>query len=120
MSSTASHVLRIRRVDDAPDAFVLVNVEQEGSSTLDLRLTGTDGSSPFAGSIQQTQIGKLQGNKPQCTVEDWKLHLKAILLHDLESIQSETFSNVEVVATVDNSINIIVRRKIGDITVSMI
>jgi len=45
-------VLRIRRSDVDDNSFMLVKVASSGSSTLDLKLIGTEGENVFVGSSQ--------------------------------------------------------------------
>lgn len=45
-------VLRVRRIDASEDEsdYVLLKVTSNGSGTLDIKIVGTEGASPFVGS----------------------------------------------------------------------
>lgn len=47
-TNTDPLILRIARVDELSDPFVLVKVTHSGSDELDITLLATDGMSPFA------------------------------------------------------------------------
>lgn len=111
-----ARVLRLRRTDDTEQTFVLVNVEQNGSSKLDLRLVGTDGSSPFVGTVKNSATHRLRSKAYTGTAEEWTLVLKAILLQDDQALQSDAGHGLEAIATIDAQLQIVIRKNIGGIT----
>lgn len=109
-----SHVLRVRRTDGD---YVLVNVQQIGSSPLDVKLIGTDGNAPFVAEIKQANIVGFKEKKHQASLDEWTKCLSAVLLQ--QPSDSAAVIGVEAVATVsDQTISLAIRRNIGGITVS--
>jgi hypothetical protein len=108
-------VLRLPRTDVDSD-FVLINIEQFGSDLLDLKLVGTDGSSPFVTHLRQNQIHKLQASTSQTDSGHWQSILSAVLLQSIPN--DPTLTGVEAVANVSSSqLTITIRNKISGITV---
>jgi hypothetical protein len=108
-------VLRIPRTDVDSD-FVLVNIEQSGSDLLDLKLVGTDGSSPFVTHVRRNQIHKLQASTSQSDSDHWQSILSAVLLQSIPN--DPALAGVEAVANVSSSqLTITIRNKISGITV---
>lgn len=95
---------------------MLINIEQTGASELDLRLVGTDGSSPFVGSVKQSAITRLKNKAYNGTSEEWTTVLRAILLQDDDSAKSDVGHGLEAVATIDDQLHIVIRKNIGGIT----
>lgn len=100
-----------------PDSYVLLNVEQTGSSPLDLRLVGTDGSLAFAGQIQQKTCNKLQSKNFDGTESEWQDVLLAVFLPGAST--AEHAKDIELVATVVDQMTIVLRRDVGRITASL-
>jgi hypothetical protein len=108
-------VLRLPRTDVDSD-FVLINIEQFGSDLLDLKLVGTDGTSPFVTHLCQDQIHKLQSSTSQSDSDHWQSIMSAVLLQSIPN--DPTLTGVEAVANVSSSqLTITIRNKISGITV---
>lgn len=118
-SMSQPRVLRIQRTDDGAESYVLIKVEQSGSSPLDLQIVATDGASPFVGQIRQASIGKLQNKNFKGTSQEWAIILSAALLKQKDALTSAEAKEVESVATVnEQQIEIVIRKNVGGITVS--
>lgn len=99
------------------DSYVLLNVQQSGSSPLDMRLVGTDGSLAFTGQIDQKSSKKLQSKNFNGTDLQWQHILLGVFLPGAST--DEDTKDIELVATVVDQMTIVLRRDVGRITVSM-
>ena len=59
---SASHILRVPRIDVDDESFALVRVSSDGISPLDLKLVATEGDHPYVGK------GKFKYGEPQSKV----------------------------------------------------
>lgn len=114
----AAQVLRIKRTDTGSnDDFVLINVSSNGSQTLDLKLLGTDNEAKFVATIQSKRIGGLRAKNYNGSEDEWAACLAQVFL---QQRTDSTTASAEAVANADQSqLNIIIRRNIGGITVSI-
>lgn len=74
----------------------------------------------FRHTVKQSQVHKLKSKKGQCTDEEWKAILEAILLQQESDLnKSEVLEGIEVGATVEEgvAVDIIFKRSISGITV---
>jgi len=117
MSTT---ILRIPRSGHDNDEFVIVRVEQNDSSRLDLYFCGTDGESPFVTRVKHSVVEKLKNKAFTGTLDEWQTVLFALFTHREESLNQDVVKDVELVSTVDDSLTIIIRKNIDGITVSYI
>lgn len=109
-------VLRLPRTDVDHD-FVLVNVQQSGSSDLDLKLVATEGESPFVTILRQKAISKLHLPNSLSQNGHWHSVLAFILLRTIPNDPDLT-RGVEAVASLSQSqLTIVIRKKISGITV---
>jgi len=115
----AAQVLRFERSDQGDTPFVLVRVEQDADETLDLRLVGTDGISPFLGRVRHRDLDQLKAKNYSGDDEEWRSILKAIFLRDTNAGSAGLLENVEAIASVDDRIRIVIRKNISGITVSL-
>ncbi|KAI9703106.1 MAG: hypothetical protein M1820_005978 [Bogoriella megaspora] len=111
--------VKIPRVDAQEGDYVLANVCSNGPLPLDIRIEATEGTSPYIGSLQESQkeLGQRAKNYHGSN-EEWK----SILLHCFSrrrSLPSEASAlrGLEVVAQLANQALVIVFRKnVGGIT----
>lgn len=110
-------LLRVVRAD-RPNDYVLINVEKNGPSVLDLKLVGTDGADPFVVYLKETTIHSLKSPKHHGSPDDWHSALTAVLLNYEPG--SEVVQGLEAVASVvpAKTITISIRKNISGITVS--
>ncbi|KAJ5431930.1 hypothetical protein N7445_008428 [Penicillium cf. griseofulvum] len=67
---STDRILRFPRSDEA-GAFVLVHVSYTGPAPLDLRLTATEGESPYVSLVKQTRLNDLQAKNYQGSDDEW-------------------------------------------------
>ena len=108
-----SRVLRVRRTDEAGDAFVLLKVGSIDNLKLDLRLIGTDGSSPFVGHVKHDSLRKLRSKTYNGSEDDLIALLGHVFLNDSND---EEIKDIEAIANVDKELHIVIRKNIGGIT----
>ncbi|KAL2832235.1 hypothetical protein BJY01DRAFT_226147 [Aspergillus pseudoustus] len=115
-------VVRIRRSDEA-DAHVLLHVSRTKSPAHELNITATEGESPYATTVRQTQLQKLRTKQYQGNDDDWRniiLHILGVL--EEPENHSDLLTGVEASATIngsgdeDKELILIVRKRIQDIT----
>lgn len=110
------HILRVRRTDQPSDeAFILINATQNGPAALDLQLLGTDGEAPFVAVVSQKNINGLRAANYRGSDSEWSDTLAFALL---QKDESNAIRDVELVATVDDQITLVIRKNISGITVS--
>ncbi|KAL2353273.1 hypothetical protein BJ546DRAFT_982213 [Cryomyces antarcticus] len=115
-------VLRIRRTDVGYDSFVLVNVANNGSQPLDLKLIGTEGENPYKSSIRQGTIGALVATNYHGTAQEWQTALSAIFLQEQANTQDvKSLEGLEAVSSISEKaglkqIAITLRKNISGIT----
>ncbi|KAJ5836135.1 hypothetical protein N7447_002161 [Penicillium robsamsonii] len=80
MSSPIStdRILRFPRSDET-GGFVLVHVSCTSPAPLDLRLTATEGESPYVSSVKQTRLKDLQAKNYQGSDDEWFKTVSLIL-----------------------------------------
>ncbi|KAI9725439.1 MAG: hypothetical protein M1828_003110 [Chrysothrix sp. TS-e1954] len=113
-------VLRIRRSDAAAGDFVLVHLKPNGSSALDLALTGTDGESPFATTLKSHKIVKLKATNSSQDDAIWHLCLSFLLLGQQpdDPSQQNHLDGIELLASVkpETTLTLSVRQELSGIT----
>lgn len=129
-------VLRFDRSDE-PGSFVLVHVVQ-GSSSLDLTLTATEGEAAYKASstlhkttkkattnnqtVKQSSLKDLRSKSYQGSDDEWTQIIRRILGQSTEDDKTSSFK-LEATATItesesdESSIIITIRKRVQDITV---
>ncbi|KAH7371944.1 hypothetical protein BKA66DRAFT_572513 [Pyrenochaeta sp. MPI-SDFR-AT-0127] len=97
---------------------VVIDVQQEGSHALDLRLVGCEGESPFVASIKQRNIGKLK-HKFKGSDDEWATVLSHFLLQKHPE-HASILDRVRMVYTLkDNNLELSIRQDVQGIKVTL-
>ncbi|EFE34509.1 uncharacterized protein ARB_06910 [Trichophyton benhamiae CBS 112371] len=116
-------ILRIPRSDSSGD-YALIKVSKSGASDLDLQLVGTEGETPYVGSLTSSGIKKLRAKNYRGDDDEWA----GILSYSFDRIpessaNAEWISGLEVLAAVqgdgdeeNKELHIALRKRIDSIT----
>ncbi|EFE39339.1 conserved hypothetical protein [Trichophyton verrucosum HKI 0517] len=116
-------ILRIPRSDSSGD-YALIKVSKSGASDLDLQLVGTEGETPYVGSLTSSGIKKLRAKNYRGDDDEWV----GILSYSFDRIpessaNAEWISGLEVLAAVqgdgdeeNKELHITLRKRIDSIT----
>ncbi|KAF1961273.1 hypothetical protein CC80DRAFT_234696 [Byssothecium circinans] len=97
---------------------VVVEVQQEGSQPLDVRLVGCEGESPYVTHIKHRNLGKLR-NKFKGSDDEWEQILSHFLLHRSPG-NAKIISDVHLVYTLKNdTIELSFRQHVKGIKVTL-
>ncbi|MCJ1391476.1 hypothetical protein MMC18_004340 [Xylographa bjoerkii] len=112
----SDHILRIPR-SDIQGEHVLVNVSTNGPALLDLKLIGTEGTTPFLVTVKESGVAKLLSKNSSVNFSQWEAILQAILLQKRPiASTSEALTNLEVIASlVGDQLSIVFRKNISGI-----
>ncbi|MCJ1433861.1 hypothetical protein MMC27_003226 [Xylographa pallens] len=112
----SDHVLRIPR-GDIQGEYVIINVSSNGPALLDLKLIGTEGTTPYLETVKESGVSKLLSKNSSVTVFQWEAILNAILVQERPTASaSEALANLEVVASlVGDQLSIVFRKNISGI-----
>ncbi|KAI9722390.1 MAG: hypothetical protein M1812_001862 [Candelaria pacifica] len=118
--STKAQVLKVPRSDATDDAFVLVHVTPDGPSLLDVKLTATEGESPFTGIVRQNRLHKLRAKNYDSNGDEWEAIVSRALHRESSKTNAgQLFEGLEVVSSInDEQLIITLRKNIGGITVA--
>ncbi|MCJ1399163.1 hypothetical protein MMC11_002365 [Xylographa trunciseda] len=113
---TSDHMLRIPRIDIQGE-YVLINVSTNGPAVLDLKLIGTEGTSPYFVTVKESGVSNLLSQNSYVTISQWEAILHAILLHERPTATtSEALVNLEVIASlIGDQLSIVFRKNISGI-----
>ncbi|OQE15089.1 hypothetical protein PENSTE_c030G07983 [Penicillium steckii] len=115
----SSQVLRFDRSDEQ-NCFVLVNLVNNESDSLDLTLTATEGEGAYTAKVKQANLKALRSKSYQGSEDEWFQIIRFIL--GQSTTADETWlSGLEATATVKESeeegeIIITIRKRVQDIT----
>ncbi|EGD92928.1 hypothetical protein TESG_00488 [Trichophyton tonsurans CBS 112818] len=116
-------ILRIPRSDSSGD-YALIKVSKSGASDLDLQLIGTEGETPYVGSLTSSGIKKLRTKNYRGDDDEWV----GVLSYSFDRIpessaNAEWISGLEVLAAVqgdgdeeNKELHITLRKRIDSIT----
>ncbi|KAL3470410.1 hypothetical protein BJX99DRAFT_264276 [Aspergillus californicus] len=120
---SASGVIRIRRSDVDDDSFVLLHVSRSDSAALDLKITATEGESPYTTTVRQSQLKKTKAKNYQGPDDEWKDIVIYILGLSAEVAKKPEFLlGIEASASIngsgedDKELVVTVRKRIESIT----
>ncbi|KAK2749207.1 hypothetical protein FQN57_006822 [Myotisia sp. PD_48] len=117
-------ILRIPRSDSSGD-FILIKASRSGTSKLDLDLVGTEGESPYVGTVKTSQINKLRAKNYRGGDDEWAAILSHVFKLDITAeVSQEWIAGLEVVAFVESDgdddeekeLTITLRKRIDSIT----
>ncbi|KAF2640746.1 hypothetical protein P280DRAFT_469451 [Massarina eburnea CBS 473.64] len=101
------------------DVVVVVEVQQEGSRPLDVRLVGCEGESPYVTHIKHGDIGSLK-KKFKGSDDDWEAVLSHFLLHQLPGGHAKAVENVHLAYTLrNNTIELSIQQHVKGIKVTL-
>ncbi|KAJ5404080.1 DNA double-strand break repair and VJ recombination XRCC4 C-terminal [Penicillium cosmopolitanum] len=115
------HVLRFDR-SDQKDSFVLVHLVNNGSPSLNLTLTATEGEGAYTASVKESSLKDLRSKSYQGSDDEWTQVIRRILGQSTKD-ENETTSSFKLEATAsitesddENGIVITIRKRVQDIT----
>ncbi|KAJ5238689.1 hypothetical protein N7468_003308 [Penicillium chermesinum] len=114
-------VIRIARSDES-NTFILLNVRSAGPAPLDVRLTATEGESPYTALVQASQIGKFRFKNYQGSDQEWNHIVSLILGQSIAIRESGPLAGLEATASIAETKNegkeivITIRKKVQSIT----
>ncbi|KAJ6000098.1 hypothetical protein N7481_000507 [Penicillium waksmanii] len=116
-----SHVLRFDRSDEQ-GSFVLVHLVPNGSSSLNLTLTATEGEGAYTASVKESSLKDLRSKSYQGSDDEWTQVIRRVLGQSTKD-ENETTSSFKLEATAsitesndENEIVITIRKRVQDIT----
>ncbi|EHK24458.1 uncharacterized protein TRIVIDRAFT_30389 [Trichoderma virens Gv29-8] len=106
----ASRVIKLPR-DDDESTYALIQVIQNGSKPLDVKLVGTEGEAPYVTSLKHDRVASLQ--VPNCPVSEseWQA-----ILQSLFALQPTADIQATVGIESETSLSITVRKRVQGIT----
>ncbi|KAH3915235.1 hypothetical protein HBH56_086130 [Parastagonospora nodorum] len=98
--------------------LVVVQVEQDGTQPLDLRLVGCEGENPYVASIKQRNLAKLK-LKFKGSDEEWAAVLSHFLLQKPVTHNAGLLTGVRLVYTLKDDLELSFRRDVQGIKVTL-
>ncbi|KAF2791458.1 hypothetical protein K505DRAFT_351282 [Melanomma pulvis-pyrius CBS 109.77] len=115
----ARHIIPVPAANDGGEV-VVVEVQQEGSLPLDVRLVGCEGENPYVTTIKQRNVGKLK-NKFKGSDAEWEAILSHFLLQKQpEGDAAAILDGVRMVSSIKGeSLEISIRKDVQGIKVTL-
>ncbi|KAF2033555.1 hypothetical protein EK21DRAFT_58594 [Setomelanomma holmii] len=113
------HIVCVKPAAGSGDT-VVVEVQQEGSHVLDVRLVGCEGENPYVATIKQRNLAKLK-HKFKGSDEEWASILSHFILQKpvLDATKSDLLDGVRLVYTLKDDLTLSFRQDVQGIKVTL-